>query len=178
MKKNIGYILIIALFMGGCSSVQKRDDNDEIKIEKNEKENVLDTKSIETKYSLEETDTSKPFIESKKLTLKNNILDKKVKDFAEGTKRATYTEYYKNYGRKKKNIKKVVTYDENGSFLSSLTYYNNKENSLRTKELKKDGVIEFEMFDKNGKTIEEKSFDMRKNEDLKLYYDMKEEYEF
>lgn len=127
---------------------------------KKEKNSSLDTNEINLnkKYSLTLNDTN-TFIQYNPINFySKNIL--------------TTKEYY----NKNKHLKKENYYNKNGDFLSAQCYYNNENNTLKSKEIIKNNTSYIEIYSELGKILIQKNFNLFDSSEMLNYKNFKSKY--
>lgn len=83
----------------------------------------------------------------------------------------------KEYYDKSKRLKKEKYYNKNGEFLSAQCYYNNENNTLKSKEIIKNNISYIEVYSELGKILVQKNFDFLNPKELAEYEEFKLKYQ-
>lgn len=82
----------------------------------------------------------------------------------------------KEYYDKSKRLKKEKYYNKNGEFLSAQCYYNNENNTLKSKEIIKNNISYIEVYSELGKILVQRNFDFFNSSELAEYEEFKLKY--
>lgn len=82
----------------------------------------------------------------------------------------------KEYYDKSKRLKKEKYYNRNGEFLSAQCYYNNENNTLKSKEIIKNNISYIEVYSELGKILVQRNFDFFNSSELAEYEEFKLKY--
>lgn len=82
----------------------------------------------------------------------------------------------KEYYDKSKRLKKERYYNKNGEFLSAQCYYNNENNTLKSKEIIRNNISYIEIYSELGKILVQQNFDFFNSSELAKYEKFKLKY--
>lgn len=73
-------------------------------------------------------------------------------------------EYYSN-----KKLKKIKFFNKDGELISCQTYYNNKKNTLKSKEIIKDNIAYIEFYSESGSIVNQKKYNLFNTKEFLKY---------